>query len=164
MIPKPVEKMGFEEDRRLKRIYGNEPIDVVIEGRTFHFKSGIEHRWALCLELLRKSGVIDDWDYESKDCLFRFTDGKYLCDFVTYKDGVKEFYEVKGHLAQPDIRRFKLVQKYYPGTVIYLVIERIPEKHKSAKGVWKRGKRQTNLYRSALKYVERIIELKNYPV
>lgn len=155
------EKMGFETDRRLRREYKNQPVDACIDDRVFHFRSIFEYNWAQYLEFLKDSGEIKDWDYESKDCVFQFTDIQYTIDFVTYQnDGSKEYYEVKGDFSQKDVRRFRLLIKYYPDVIVNLVVSSIPKRYKSPAGVWKRGKRRTNLYSSARKYVARIIEAK----
>ena len=157
---KIMEKMGFETDRRLVVDFKNQPVDVVINGKAYHFLALLEYRWAQYLEFLRLGGVIEGWGYENEDCKFEFTDSTYTVDFVTYhSDGHKEFYETKGNLQQPTIRKFRTVQKYYPDTIIYLVVHRIARKYRSKpSGLWKKGKRRTNLYTSAEKYVERIME------
>lgn len=155
-----MEKMGFETDRRLAVDYKNQPVDVSIDGVAYHFSSLLEYRWAQYLEFLRLGREIDNWGYENKDCKFRFADSTYTVDFVTYhSDGHMEFYETKGNMQQPTIRKFRTLQKYYPDTIIYLVVNRVPKKYRSLpSGLWKRGRRRTNLYASAEKYTSRIIE------
>lgn len=143
-------KMGFEKNRRLVMDWHNEPQDVMIDGRHYHFRSKLEYRWAQYLQLLLKSREIKGWRYEPFAYTFPGeTKGvvQYTPDFVVYEnDGPETIHETKGWLIGKDNTKFKRMQKHYPDIKIWLVMA----KKDSAK-------KRVNRYRTVQKYVERIV-------
>lgn len=46
----------------------------------------------------------------------------YIPDFfVTFTDGTREFYEIKGRMSQRNIRQFKLIKEQYPKLILHVV-------------------------------------------
>lgn len=147
-----IEKMGFEKDRRIKRKYRNDPITATMrDGRTFHFRSKLEYRWAQYLDLLLLSGEIQAWDYEFKRFVFPLGPDErgardFLPDFrVVEKDGTVVWQETKGHCDGKMNTRFKRMAEYYPDEVCELVCSRF-------------SKQNDNRRRVAAKYVRRVID------
>lgn len=155
-----IEMMGFEKDKRLRRDFKNQPVDVVLDGRTFYFESLFEYRWAQYLIFLQQVGEIIAWEYEPGNPLltapfwkpsgptFRFPDGTgYTIDFGTVTiDYEFVYYECMALFEARYNTRFRKVQEHYPGTKVCLVVERRPKKKLAQK------------YAIAEKYTERIIE------
>jgi len=131
----------------------NKPERCVIGGQDCHFKSQIERKWALYLQILLDLGAIDFWGYETKT--FEFDERyrikrQYTPDFEvheTIEHGLKQkcFHEIKTALRQTDIRRFKLMAADFPNETMVLVL---PSCRKG---------RQSILRGNALKYVQRVV-------
>ena len=123
-----------------------------------YFRSGLEYRWAQYLELLKGLGEIVKWSYESRRFEFKkIRSGTvfYTPDFLVLYGAPYEpdhcWHELKGHLAQRDVTKFRRMAKYYPGEKLILVMERIPKT---------RTRKNTELFRrleNAEKYVERVM-------
>ena len=123
---KASERMGFEKNRRLVMDFKNQRVTATIGGKTCNFRSKLEYRWALYLQWQVEQGLIKDWWYEQTT--FRFTDEiagalKYLIDFdIRNNDDSFYYQECKGYLSARDRSKFRKVAKYYPETIIDLVV------------------------------------------
>ena len=143
-----MEQLGFEKDKRICRKYGNEPQNVIIDGRHCKFKSKLEYRWALYLEMLKRHDYIIEWEYEP--LTFYFPDEKtapvqYTPDFrVT---DCKEIYwqECKGMHDGSTNTKFRRMAEHNPDIIMELVLMSLPKK-------------TANRRRVANKYVRRIID------
>jgi len=116
------EMMGFEADRRINKKYGNITCYALIGDRSFRFRSKLEHKVAMYLEVIKNGGWIKDWDYEKTT--FRFPDDKWLIDFeVRNNDDSFEYIEAKGMFDARSRRKLKLVFKYRPDAKITMVFQ-----------------------------------------
>ncbi len=127
-----------------------------VGGKTYWFRSGLEVRWAQYLELLKGLSEILYWEYETKKFEFKgIRSGTvfYTPDFfIQYPSGEMLWHEVKGHLQQKDVTKFRRMAKYYPNEKLILVMQNIPKK--STRKNAEKLRRLSN----AAKYVERIME------
>ncbi len=135
--------------------WNNQPQRAVINDIEYHFRSKLEYRYALLLELEKQNGASDkrnqvtSWLYEDKaTCYFVFHEIRgatvYTADFaVWYADGHKEIHEVKGFLTGRDVTKFRRMQKHYPAENLVLVM-------------MAKDNKRVNRYRAALKYIDRI--------
>ena len=115
---------------KIIRNFNNEPQYVVIDGRQFHFRSKLEYRWALYLQLLKNAGEIQDWFFEETEFVFEGeTRGAkvWLMDFdVLTTEDKWEYYECKGWPEGRDITKD--------------VLEFIEEKNKTKKATLEKEK------------------------
>jgi len=139
------EMMGFEQDRRIRRKYGNQPQWATIGGKEYYFRSKFEYRWALYLELLRTQGHIIEWWYEPRVFEFAGLVRGPVCYRPDFKVAetkelpsgavITEHYwqECKGlHDGQTNTK-LKRMAAYYPEEVLELVLLRIPKNGKGAR-------------------------------
>lgn len=159
-------KMGFDEPLLTTEYVGVQQGWAVVGGQKCYFKSKLELRWAQYLEFLKQAGEIIEWQYEPKKFEFegiRSGTVFYTPDFkVKYPKstiGITYLYEhlwheVKGHLTQRDVTKFRRMQHYYPDEKIILVMQRVPPTHSRSKSA---QKLRVKLFK-AEKYVERIID------
>ena len=141
-------KMGFNEPRLDVEYRGVEKGWAVVGGQTCYFKSKLERRWAEYLETLKGLGEITGWQYEPDKFEFegiRSGTVFYTPDFKVFQGAAFCYDEVKGHLTQKDVTKFRRMTKYHPDVVLILVMQRLTKK---------------NFLRvqMARKYVERVIE------
>jgi hypothetical protein len=121
-MKKPVERMGFEKNKRFAADFNNRPETANIGGKECHFRSQFELHFAQYLEMLKVGRAIKDWAFEQTT--FTFPDDKYLVDFdVINPDGTFEYFEVKGHWDARAKRKLKLLNKYRPEVQITLVFQ-----------------------------------------
>jgi len=147
-------KMGFE-GRVVHFDWHNERP----RGFGYQFKSKAEYRWACYLDLLKKSGELLAWGYETHKFEFRERHrkkGVYTPDFFlkyNYDQNKKdyevktEYHEVKTSLRQKDVYRFKQFRLDYPYERIILVLSSMPKK----------SVKQLRLLENARKYVDDVI-------
>lgn len=84
-----------------------------------HFRSSWEANYARYLNLLKRMGVVEWWEFEPETFWF---DGirrgvmSYLPDFkVKYKgDPILEYVEIKGWVQKKDGTKWKRMKKYHP--------------------------------------------------
>lgn len=131
----------------------NKPEVATIGGKTYKFKSQIERKYALYLQMLKDVGAIDDWEYEPKQFIFKERYRKksvYTPDFLVkethYGHHEESYHEVKTSVRQTDVRRFRLMAADYPKVRMVLVL---PSGTKKVKEIINRD--------NAKKYVERIM-------
>lgn len=90
-----------------------------------YFRSAWEANWARYLNLLKKTGEIQGWEYEPDEFEFhRIKRGSrfYKPDFkVINRDGSIEYHEVKGYMTQKSMTKLKRMEKYYPEVKVVLV-------------------------------------------
>ena len=154
-----VAKMGFNEPP-LRRKYGNEPVEAVVNGRRVSFKSKLEYRWAQHLDFFKTAGEIKDWFYEFHT--FRdFPEGvgvkEYTPDFLVRRnDNTFEYHETKGMLSAYDLKKFKLVFVERPYVKIIVIF-------------WQKPKLSVHKRNKLERYTHRVIYnakamLKNEPI
>jgi len=123
-------KLGFNEPP-FKMKYGNVPVDAIIDGKQYHFKSKLEYRWAQHLEFLRLGGAIKDWYYEFHTFRDFPKDQKvkeYTPDFlVRNNDNTFEYHETKGMLSTFDLKKFKLIFDERPYVKLIIVFWQKPK-------------------------------------
>lgn len=129
-----------------------------VGGQHCYFRSGLEYRWAQYLELLKGLGEIVKWSYEPRRFEFhKIRSGTvfYTPDFLILYGAPYEpdhcWHELKGHLTQRDVTKFRRMAKYYPKEKLILVMQRIPKT---------RTRKNTELFRrleNAEKYIERVM-------
>ncbi len=90
-----------------------------------HFRSGWEANYCRYLELLKKKGLIWNWEYEVET--FWFNDIKrgvrsYLPDFKVWETPTTfHFVEVKGYMDSKSKTKIKRFNKYYPQVKLEVV-------------------------------------------
>ncbi len=124
-----MEKLGFEKNKRIYRKFGNKPVMVCYEGKTYKFRCQGEYHWGNYLEFLKKAKEIKDWDYESHT--FEFDNigiEKWLIDFtVRNNDDTIEYYEWKGMVQKSDIDKLKLLNRERPEVEVTYVFGSKPK-------------------------------------
>ena len=119
---KPVDKMGFEPNKRLVMDYKNVRTTIEIGGKLCKFRSKLEAKVAQYLQLLKDSGHIKDWQFEQTT--FHFPDDRYLVDFdIIDPDGSIWYLEAKGYVTAKTKRNLRLLHKYRPEVVIDMVFQ-----------------------------------------
>jgi len=112
--------MGFGNDRmRVVRVMNNKPCIATIGGKRNRYDSESECLWFCYLEMLKRSGYIQDW--ERKVPVFNFrpfgyynNPRKYTPDgLIIENDGTKIYQEYKGNPETYDISRIKRAFKHY---------------------------------------------------
>lgn len=145
------ERMGYERKPVHFNYHNQRP-----EAYGCKFKSKQERKWADYLEILKKLGAIESWEYEPKtfDCRFSYRKQRiYTPDFKVVEPPEKEdiseivWHEVKTSLRQKDVTRFKFFKAAHPKEIIVLVLNSEP----------KRSVKQAILLDKAQKYVDRVI-------
>lgn len=139
---------------RVVQVRNNQPCTEVVGGKTCHFRSKLEYRYARYLEILKTNGYIVEWKYEPFRYAFpnETTGAKvYTPDFLVAYGDRYEIHETKGYLAGTDITKFRRMQKYYPTVPIVLIMQSIPRKMTRSKGA--------NRLRTAAKYCTRIVSI-----
>ncbi len=147
-----IEKLGFEKNKRIVKVYNNQRVSITIGGQHCHFRSKFEYNWALYLQFLKDRAKILYWEYEPKIFYFegeRRAPVQYTPDFALFDSlGHAVWQECKGHHDGPTNTKLRLMAKHYPDEVMELVLMRIPKNQ--VKGA--------NRRRVAAKYTRRIID------
>jgi len=118
---KEISRMGYNE-LPLRRNFKNKPQQIVIDGKTYNFRSILESKVAQYLQLLKDSGHIKNWAYEQTR--FEFPDDSYLVDFdIINNDGTLYYIEVKGYCTAKTKRNLRLLNKYRPEIVIDMIFQ-----------------------------------------
>ena len=138
-------KMGFEPRKRIYQNFKNVRVDAEVGGKQCKFRSKLEHKVAIYLELLKVSGHIKDWAFEQTK--FIFPDDKYLVDFdVINTDGTFYYVEAKGRFDGRARRKLQLLSKYRPEVVIDMVFS---------------GKTDALKMKTSMKYCRRVCVLRS---
>ena len=160
-MKKKPEMMGFEDNKRIVKVMRNRASTEVVGGKTCHFRSQLEYKWAQYLQFLKDNDKVIDWEFEPKTFDFQgkgYVKGPfmYLPDFkVVECHGCSLckptiiWQECKGYHDGDTNSKLRRMAQCYPDETMELVLQRIPKKggHKGA------GRR-----RIAAKYVRRIID------
>ena len=103
------------------------------------WRSKLEYRYAVYLELLRKQGLIQDWLYEPEDMAIEFEHGrygntrKYLPDFgVLNLDGEWEIHETKGWFPPIDYTKLKRYSEMHSNPIT-LIFASLPSTSRNSK-------------------------------
>jgi len=146
-------KMGFEKNRRIVRVYKNQPGHETLGGREYFMRSKGERNWSRYLQFCLDNGVYRDIEYEVDLFVFEGVTRAPVCyrpDFkITDSDGSIFYQEYKtvGNFYGSVNTKFRRMHYQYPKTPMELVLGHIP----------KRGKKANRL-RVARKYTRRIID------
>jgi hypothetical protein len=112
-----------------RRKFGNHPVHAEVGGKDCHFRSKLEYRYAQYLQILKESGHIQEWDYETR--VFDFKDQKiehFLPDFmVEVSDSDREVHECKGFLQKYDLDRLKGLFEEYPEVKVTIIFAKKPK-------------------------------------
>lgn len=129
-------------------------VTVTIGEKTCHFRSLLEYRYAVYLELLKEQGHIEEWEYEPKHMSIEFEHGRlgnkrtYLPDFtVLYPDApidvagneIWEIHETKGRFQPLDYKKLLKYSEMH-GNPIVLIFASLTN-CKSARAQYNRAKR-----------------------
>jgi hypothetical protein len=150
-----IKRMGFDDRQKIVKVMNNQAVTAEFNGRTYYFRSKLEYRWAIYLQVLKKQGHIKSWDYET--LLFDFqgygyTTGPFMYrpDFIVAEnDGTVVIQECKGYHDAQTNSKLRRAAQHYPQYEYELVLQRIPKRNKT-KGAGRR--------RIADKYCRRIID------
>lgn len=102
-----------------------EPVTREVGGKVCTFRSLLEYRWCVWLQLQKEQGIIIDWWYEDEVLELEskvFKDKiRYLPDFTVQTENGYEFHELKGWFTSPSATRIKLAAQQYenPITLIF---------------------------------------------
>lgn len=146
------EKMGFETNRRIVKVYNNQRVTATIAGQLCHFRSKFEYAWAKYQQFLQDTNEIMDWFYEPE--VFYFENEttapvQYTPDFqIIGKKGDIYYQECKGYHDGQTNKKLQRMAKHHPDIVMELVLQSIPKN--LSKGA--------NRRRVAAKYCRRIID------
>ena len=99
-----------------------------VGGKEYTFRSLLEYRWSVWLQLQKEQGLIVDWWFEDEETLLeletRYFKNKklYLPDFtVKMLDESYEYNELKGYFPPKDATKIRLAAEQYenPITLIF---------------------------------------------
>jgi len=103
-----------------------EKVTMEVGGKTCTFRSKLEYRYAVWLQLQKEQGLILEWLYEDEVLELesrKFRDPiKYIPDFtIETPDGEHEFHETKGWFTSKSATKLRLMADQYenPITLIF---------------------------------------------
>lgn len=86
----------------------------IMNGQECHFRSKLEYRYAVYLDLLKDQGLIQDWKHEPPEMAIEFEHGRrgnvrgYLPDFaIETNEGDWEVHETKGWFTPIDAKKIR---------------------------------------------------------
>jgi len=127
------------------RIANVKPVTASVGGKEHTFRSKLEYRYCVYLELLKQAGEIVNWWYEDRETLMEvetaYLHNKklYLPDFVVQTNtGRYELHECKGFFQQKDAMKLRLAAQQYENPIT-LIFAGLPAKSKNKK---KRAQRE----------------------
>ena len=97
----------------------------VVGGKTCNFRSKLEYRYAVWLQLQKEQGLILEWYYEDEVLELesrKFRDPiRYIPDFTVQTPDGYEFHETKGWFTSPSATKIRLAAEQYenPITLIF---------------------------------------------
>ncbi len=130
-----------------------EPVHRIVGGKFYKFKSKLEMRWAVWLQLQKEQGIILDWWYEDEVVPIEYNTGRidfYRPDFTVERDtdfvGF-EYHETKGWFQAKDKTKMKLFAEQYenPLTLIFAGLSPTAKSHRAQ---YNRAKRLEKLLES----------------
>jgi len=102
-------------------------ITLSVGGREITFRSKLEYRYCVYLQLLKEQGLIQDWWYEDPDSLLELVQQyennikRYLPDFtVLTNEGHYEYHETKGWFPAKDYTKLKLTSEQYENEIVLI--------------------------------------------
>lgn len=105
--------------------YGAQRVSREVGGELCHFRSKLEYRYAVYLQLQKEQGYIKDWEYEPLHMAIEFEHGrygntrKYLPDFaVLTNDDVSEVHETKGMFNPIDATKLKKYSEMHGNPIV----------------------------------------------
>jgi len=117
-----------------------------VGGREIQFRSLLESRWAVWLQLQKEQGFIKDWCYEDLHEMLvlktKYFGNKkqYLPDFIIEtNEGVFELHECKGWFPPRDATKLKLAAEQYENPITLIFANLKPCKSRMAQ--YRRAKR-----------------------
>ena len=156
-MKKKVEMMGFESNQRVVKVMGNRASTEVVGGKTCHFRSQLEYKWAQYLQFLKDSGEIIGWEHEPTTFDFQGRGYKkgpfvYTPDFkIIESDGTVVWQECKGYHDGDTNSKLRRISELDLNITMELVLQSIPKTNRAkSKGAGRR--------RIAAKYTRRIID------
>lgn len=103
-----------------------EPVIMEVGSKTCTFRSKLEYRWAVWLQLQKEQGIILEWWYEDEVLELesrKFRDPiRYIPDFTIQTEDGYEFHETKGWFTSKSATKMKLAATQYenPITLIFM--------------------------------------------
>ena len=107
--------------------YGAQRITCEVGGKVCDFRSKLEYRYGVYLEVLKQSGHIREWEHEPPDMAIEFQYGRrgntrgYLPDFlVLTTEGVNEVHETKGAFLPIDYTKIKKYSEMHDNPIVLI--------------------------------------------
>ena len=102
-----------------------EKITISVGSKEYTFRSKLEYRWCVWLQLQKEQDIITDWWYEDEVVELiepHFGNKKlYLPDFtIQTLDGEHEFHETKGWFPAKDYTKLKLMSEQYDNPLVLI--------------------------------------------
>ena len=100
-------------------------VTMEVGGKTCTFRSLLEYRWSVWLQLQKEQGIIQEWWYEDEVLELesdKFRDPiTYIPDFTIETESGYEFHELKGWFTSKSATKIKLAATQYenPITLIF---------------------------------------------
>ena len=100
-------------------------VTMEVGGKTCTFRSLLEYRWCVWLQLQKEQGIILEWWYEDEALELeseKFRDPiTYIPDFTVQTESGYEFHELKGWFTSKSATKIKLAATQYenPITLIF---------------------------------------------
>ena len=117
--------------KRKMNKYGAKRVTTMIDGTVYNFRSRLEYRYGIYLNMLKWSAEIQEWCYESEDMAIEFQHGrygntrKYLPDFAILNNGDEwEIHETKGCFKPLDYTKLKKYSEMH-GNKITLIFAKL---------------------------------------
>lgn len=123
-----------------------ERVTQEVGGKTCTFRSKLEYRWAIWLQLQKEQGLIIEWWYEDEILELeseKFKDPiRYIPDFTIQTESGFEFHETKGWFTSPSATKIKLAAIQYENPIILIFANLSSEsKNKKTRAQYNRAKR-----------------------
>jgi hypothetical protein len=126
------EKMGYEKNKGFAKDFHNKRETVSIGGKLCNFRSKLEHKVAVYLEILKQGKHIKDWAFEQTT--FDFQNPilkKYIMDFdVIRPDGSFYYIETKGYMDKHGRDRITVLLTERPEVELWVVFQNKRDKVK----------------------------------
>lgn len=110
--------------------YVGKPVKIQPKDPFARMRTKLERDYANHLEMLRRAGEIDRWEYEWANFLLADDEGnfiRYLPDFALFKGDTLRFVEAKGYWYVNGLLKFKLARCQLPFKLVAV---------RKIKGVW----------------------------
>jgi len=112
------------------------PVTKEVGGKTCTFRSLLEYRWSVWLQLQKEQGIIQEWWYEDEVLELeseKFRDPiTYIPDFTIETESGYEFHELKGWFTSKSATKMKLAATQYENPIT-LIFASLGDHSKSSK-------------------------------